>query len=98
MLKPASIRRAGPRRHIVDFGQNFAGRVRLKIKGTGGDQVIVRHAEIPTAGGVLDRRNLRVRPGRGSLCPRPRDRRANPATGLHLSGLFATPRSKGRRC
>lgn len=60
VLKPTSIRPAGPGRHIVDFGQNFAGRVRLKITGTSGDQVIVRHAEVLTTEGELDRRNLRV--------------------------------------
>ncbi|WP_163232111.1 family 78 glycoside hydrolase catalytic domain [Caulobacter rhizosphaerae] len=60
VLKPVSIRRAGPGRHIIDFGQNFAGRVRLKIKGARGDRVIVRHAEILAADGELDRRNLRV--------------------------------------
>ncbi|HWT51531.1 MAG TPA: family 78 glycoside hydrolase catalytic domain, partial [Caulobacter sp.] len=59
-LAPVSIRRAAPRRHIIDFGQNFAGRVRLKIKGNGGDRIIVRHAEILDAKGELDRRNLRV--------------------------------------
>lgn len=59
-LAPTSIRQAGPGRHIVDFGQNFAGRVRLKVKGAKGDGVIVRHAEILDAKGELDRRNLRV--------------------------------------
>lgn len=60
ILKPASIRAVGPQRHIVDFGQNFAGRVRLRIKGARGVSVIVRHAEVLDSQGGLDRRNLRV--------------------------------------
>lgn len=60
VLKAVSIRAVGPGRHIVDFGQNFAGRVRLRVKGAKGALVIVRHAEILDAQGALDRRNLRV--------------------------------------
>lgn len=60
VLKAASIRAVGPGRHIVDFGQNFAGRVRLRVKGAKGAPVIVRHAEILDGQGALDRRNLRV--------------------------------------
>ncbi|PHY18454.1 glycoside hydrolase family 78 protein [Caulobacter sp. BP25] len=60
ILKAVSIRAVGPDRHIVDFGQNFAGRVRLRVKGAKGALVIVRHAEILDGQGGLDRRNLRV--------------------------------------
>ncbi len=60
VLKPVSIRPMGTGRHIIDFGQNFAGRVRLRIKGARGASVIVRHAEILDSEGNLDRRNLRV--------------------------------------
>lgn len=59
-LRPVAIRRTGATTHIVDFGQNFAGRVRLSVSGASGDLVVVRHAEILTADGALDRRNLRV--------------------------------------
>lgn len=59
-LPPQAIRRIGPDRHIVDFGQNFAGRVRLTVAGERGNLVTVKHAEILTADGTLDRRNLRV--------------------------------------
>nr|WP_294816442.1 alpha-L-rhamnosidase [uncultured Sphingomonas sp.] len=57
---PLAIRRIGPRTHLVDFGQNFAGRVRLSATGERGSLVTVKHAEILTAEGMLDRRNLRV--------------------------------------
>ena len=60
VLKPASVRRGEVGRHIVDFGQNFAGRVRLRVTGERGASVIVRHAEILDDAGRLDRRNLRV--------------------------------------
>lgn len=60
LLKPATITAVAPGRHIVDFGQNFAGRVRLRIKGERGASVVVRHAEILDSEGKLDRRNLRV--------------------------------------
>ena len=59
-LRAASIRRLGARAHLIDFGQNFAGRARLRVSGARGDAVVVRHAEILTAEGRLDRRNLRV--------------------------------------
>ncbi|HUD94678.1 alpha-L-rhamnosidase [Sphingobium sp.] len=59
-LAPVTIRRLGPTRHIVDFGQNFAGRVRLQVKGAAGQEIVVRHAEILAANGEPDRRNLRA--------------------------------------
>jgi alpha-L-rhamnosidase len=59
-LSPLAIRKIGPARHVVDFGQNFAGRVRLRVKGPAGQQVVVRHAEVLSADGALDRRNLRA--------------------------------------
>ena len=43
----AAIHRRGPARHIVDFGQNLVGRVRLTIRGAErGRRIVVRHAEI----------------------------------------------------
>jgi alpha-L-rhamnosidase len=60
IVPPLAIRRIGPHAHLVDFGQNFAGRVRLTVTGARGSLVTVKHAEILTADGMLDRRNLRV--------------------------------------
>lgn len=59
-LRPVAIRRVGPASHLIDFGQNFTGRVRLTARGAAGDEIVVTHAEILTADGALDRRNLRV--------------------------------------
>lgn len=59
-LAPVTIRKLAATRHIIDFGQNFAGRVRLQVKGVAGQQVTVRHAEILSDKGELDRRNLRA--------------------------------------
>jgi alpha-L-rhamnosidase len=58
-MVPQTVRKIGDRL-IVDFGQNFAGRVELRVKGSAGQKVTVRHAEILTADGGLDRRNLRA--------------------------------------
>src|SRR5579863_2081046 len=41
---------------IVDFGQNIAGRLRIRVRGDAGDVVTLRHAE------VLDGRTLCTRP------------------------------------
>lgn len=46
---------------IIDFGQNLVGWVRLKVNGTSGDEVVVRHAE------VLEHGELGVRPLRSAL-------------------------------
>ena len=59
-IRPVAIRRTGAASHIVDFGQNFAGRVRLFAAGRPGQRITITHAEILGADGALDRRNLRV--------------------------------------
>lgn len=59
-LEPIAVRKMGIARHVVDFGQNFAGRVRLRVHGREGQEIRVRHAELLTAQGELDRRNLRA--------------------------------------
>lgn len=59
-LAPASVLRQGDHTHLVDFGQNFAGRVRLRIKGARGQAIRVRHAERLGADGRIDQANLRA--------------------------------------
>lgn len=45
---------------LVDFGQNFAGRVRLRLRSVSpGDAVVIRHGEVLDAGGRLYTENLR---------------------------------------
>ncbi|MFD0687852.1 alpha-L-rhamnosidase [Actinomadura fibrosa] len=60
-LEARSLTRTGRDRFIVDFGQNFAGRVRLVARGlTPGDRVVVRHAEALEEDGGLYTANLRT--------------------------------------
>lgn len=47
--KPIAVKRFG-NRHIVDFGSNVAGRVRLNLKAAAGDTVRIRHAELLAEG------------------------------------------------
>jgi alpha-L-rhamnosidase len=60
-LSPRSVRRLDDARHLVDFGQNFAGRVRLTARGLApGDRVVIRHGEALDTGGLLYTDNLRT--------------------------------------
>jgi len=59
-LKPQKITAKGGRRHIVDFGQNFAGRLRLRVCAATGTKITLRHAEILNHEGELDVANLRA--------------------------------------
>jgi alpha-L-rhamnosidase len=59
VLAPRSVAAVGGA-WIVDFGQNFAGRVRLKVRGAAGDRVGLRFAERLHPDGSIDRSNLRA--------------------------------------
>jgi alpha-L-rhamnosidase len=60
-LPARSVTRIGPRRHLVDLGQNFAGRVRLTARGlTPGMRVTIRHAEALDDDGLPYTANLRT--------------------------------------
>ncbi|MCO6003831.1 glycoside hydrolase family 78 protein [Actinoallomurus purpureus] len=60
-LGPVAVTRVGPDAHIVDFGQNFAGRLRLTARGLrDGQRVVLRHAETLDDGGGLYTANLRT--------------------------------------
>ncbi|MFI0353059.1 family 78 glycoside hydrolase catalytic domain [Actinomadura sp. 9N407] len=60
-LAPASITRLAEGRHLVDFGQNFSGRVRLTARGlTAGDRIVIRHGEALDEDGRLYTDNLRT--------------------------------------
>ncbi|WP_433185987.1 family 78 glycoside hydrolase catalytic domain [Actinoallomurus sp. CA-150999] len=60
-LVPTEIRRVGPETHLVDFGQNFAGRVRLTVRGLApGGRVVLRHAEALDEDGAPYVANLRT--------------------------------------
>jgi alpha-L-rhamnosidase len=60
-LSPVAVTRVGPDVHIVDFGQNFAGRIRLTAAGLrSGQRIVVRHAEALDDDGGLYTANLRT--------------------------------------
>lgn len=54
-----SIVKSGEDKYIVDFGQNFAGNIRLKLKGNRGDSVVFRFGEMLFPDGSLMTDNLR---------------------------------------
>jgi alpha-L-rhamnosidase len=59
-MPPTSVRRIGPESHIVDFGQNFAGWVRVRLAGDSGTAVTLHHAELVNEDGTVNRVNLRT--------------------------------------
>ncbi len=59
-LRPISCERLPSGERIYDFGQNFAGVVRLKLNGKRGQKVTVRHAEILNPDGTLNTAFLRT--------------------------------------
>ncbi|HEX3488077.1 MAG TPA: family 78 glycoside hydrolase catalytic domain [Streptosporangiaceae bacterium] len=58
-LAPVSVTRRGDR-HIIDFGQNLTGWVRLRAAGPAGTTIRVRHGEALDAGGEVYTDNLRT--------------------------------------
>lgn len=54
------VERVAQDRHIVDFGQNLVGRLRLRVRAVEGTVLHVRHAEALDANGELYRENLRT--------------------------------------
>ncbi|HUF10104.1 MAG TPA: family 78 glycoside hydrolase catalytic domain [Rhodothermales bacterium] len=58
-IAPVTITRDTNGRPIVDFGQNMVGWVRLRVNGSAGSTVVLRHAEVLDAEGNLYVENLR---------------------------------------
>ena len=58
-LKPVSVKTVAPGVHVYDFGQNFAGWARLKVKAAAGTRVQMRFAEVVKPDGSVDMANLR---------------------------------------
>jgi alpha-L-rhamnosidase len=52
-LKPISITYPGDSLSLVDFGQNFSGWIRIKVKGERGDSIVFKYAE-DMKDGMLD--------------------------------------------
>ncbi|WP_335935501.1 alpha-L-rhamnosidase [Streptomyces sp. PTD5-9] len=60
-LRPRSVTRLSLDCHLVDFGQNLAGRVRLRVgELASGERVVIRHGEALDAAGRLYTANLRT--------------------------------------
>jgi alpha-L-rhamnosidase len=59
-LQPRAISEPRPGVFVFDFGQNFAGVCRLNVKGSAGDRVELRFAEILRGDGEIDQANLRA--------------------------------------
>lgn len=58
-LKPVAVAQSQPHLRIFDFGQNFAGRVRIAVVARRGSTVTIRHAEVLNPDGSLYTDNLR---------------------------------------
>ncbi|HTS75226.1 MAG TPA: family 78 glycoside hydrolase catalytic domain [Bryobacteraceae bacterium] len=58
-IMPVKITSPKPGMWVFDFGQNFSGWVRLKVRGPAGDRVKLRHAEVLYDDGNLNVENLR---------------------------------------
>lgn len=59
VFRPVSVLRAKSGELIYDFGQNFAGVVRLRVRGKKGQKIVVRHAEILAGNGEIATEFLR---------------------------------------
>jgi alpha-L-rhamnosidase len=58
-LRPVKITQPAPGRQVIDLGQNFAGVVRLKVRGDRGQRIRIRHAERLQPDGNIYTQNLR---------------------------------------
>jgi alpha-L-rhamnosidase len=58
-LKPLTIKEPAPGVFVADFGKNFAGIVRLKVKGPAGTKITLRYGEMLHEDGSIMTENLR---------------------------------------
>ncbi len=61
-LKPKQLTEPQPGAYVVDFGQNFAGWVRIHVQGKRGTRITLRHAERLNLDGTLYLAGLRGAP------------------------------------
>ena len=59
-LRPVAVTQLSPGVHVVDFGQNMVGWVRLEVEGERGTTVRLRFAEMLEENGSLHVANLRT--------------------------------------
>lgn len=72
-LAPKSITEPAPGVYVVDFGQNMAGVVRIRVRGRAGQTVRMRFAEVLQDDGNIYRDNLRMESLGGHLGARQED-------------------------
>lgn len=58
-LAPVSVTPLRPGVHLLDFGQNLVGRLRLAVEGAAGTEIVIRHAEVLRQDGELATEPLR---------------------------------------
>ncbi|MGA2863187.1 MAG: family 78 glycoside hydrolase catalytic domain [Verrucomicrobiota bacterium] len=58
-LKPVKMTEPKPGVYVFDFGQNMVGRCRVKLAGSAGSTVTLRHGEVLAGDGTLYTANLR---------------------------------------
>ncbi len=54
VLKPQNLYSNSPGSYIYDFGQNFTGFIRLKVRGPHGTEIIIKYSEIVDRNGNLN--------------------------------------------
>ncbi|MGI9427500.1 MAG: family 78 glycoside hydrolase catalytic domain [Bythopirellula sp.] len=59
-IQPVEITEPQPGRFVVNFGQNFSGIVRVKVRGERGQRIQLRHAERLNPDGTIYTENLRT--------------------------------------
>ncbi len=59
-LKPLSIKAGDKGSYLFDMGQNFAGIIKLWVKGSAGDTLLLRYGEMLNPDGTLMTANLRM--------------------------------------
>jgi alpha-L-rhamnosidase len=59
VLRAVSVSEPAPGRFVFDFGQNFAGWARLRVRGSAGTVISLRFAELLNSDGTIDQSNIR---------------------------------------
>jgi alpha-L-rhamnosidase len=59
-VRPVALNEPAAGKYVFDMGQNFAGVVRIKVKGKSGQRIDLRHAERLNPDGTLYTTNLRL--------------------------------------
>ncbi|SDD79579.1 alpha-L-rhamnosidase [Niabella drilacis] len=60
VFKPVKVLKTPAGETVLDFGQNLVGWVRIKVRGSAGDSVTLKHAEVLTKAGNFYTENLRA--------------------------------------